>query len=84
MTHGGAIVAFYEIVAMAAARSGAPLPPPLRGVTTSLAIEFLALARACDLLGTGRVLRRGRTLTNVEIDLHADPGTFLVAQALTT
>lgn len=82
MVHGGALAALVDITAMAAAWSGAPLPEKLRGVTTSMAIEFLEPARSIDVLGHGRVLRRGRTLVNVEVDLkHPDETRFAKAIA---
>lgn len=83
MVHGGALAALVDIAAMAAAWSGAPLPEQLRGVTTSLALEFLAPARATDVLAEGRVLRRGRTLVNVEVDLLHPDGARL-AKAIAT
>ena len=83
MVHGGAITALVDITAMAAAWSGAALPANLRGVTTSLAVEFLAPARETDLLGRGSVLRRGRSLVNCEVDVM-HPGGELVAKAIAT
>ncbi|WP_272937674.1 hotdog domain-containing protein, partial [Mycolicibacterium moriokaense] len=41
----------------------------LRGVTTSMSIQFLAPARATDLIAVGRVLRRGKTLVNCDVDV---------------
>jgi uncharacterized protein (TIGR00369 family) len=53
--HGGAIAALADVTVMAAAWAGVSL----RGVTTSMAVQFLAAARATDLIGIGRVLRQG-------------------------
>ncbi len=74
MLHGGALAGLVDIAGMIAAWSGVEeLPAKLRGVTTSLAVEFLAPANETDVLAEGRVLRRGRTLVQVEIDvLHPD------------
>ena len=83
MVHGGAITALVDIAAMAAAWSGAPLPAVLRGVTTSMAVEFLAPARETDLLARGSVLRRGRSLINCEVDV-LQPGGTLIAKAIAT
>nr|EMP14807.2 thioesterase [Gordonia sp. NB41Y] len=74
MVHGGAIAALADIAAMAAAWCGRDLPDRLRGVTTSLALEFLEPARAEDLLGRGRILRRGSTLTACDIDITTAGG----------
>ena len=53
MVHGGAIAAMADVTVMAAAWAGTEVPDSLRGVTTSMAIQFLAPARACDLVGGG-------------------------------
>lgn len=81
MVHGGAIAALADITAMTAAWCGRELPEQLRGVTTSLALEFMEPARAEDLLGSGRILRRGRTLSACEIDITTAGGTR-VAKAI--
>ncbi len=65
MVHGGAIAALADVAVMAAAWAGAEVPDSLRGVTTSMSMQFLAPARATDLIAIGRVLRRGKTLVNV-------------------
>lgn len=81
MVHGGAIAALADVTAMAAAWCGAGLPETLRGVTTSLALEFLEPAYAEDLVARGRARRRGRTLTACEVEIGTASGT-LVALAL--
>lgn len=48
-----------------------------------MAIEFLAPARETDLLGEGRVMRRGRNLVNVEVDI-SDPRGARAAKAIAT
>jgi uncharacterized protein (TIGR00369 family) len=44
MVHGGAIAALADVTVMAAAWAGAEVPDSLRGVTTSMALQFLAPA----------------------------------------
>jgi uncharacterized protein (TIGR00369 family) len=83
MVHGGAIAALVDITVMVAAWCGAALPKSPRGVTTSVAIEFLRPARRTDLIGEGRVLRRGRSLVNCEVDV-LDPQGEKLAKALAT
>jgi uncharacterized protein (TIGR00369 family) len=83
MVHGGALAALVDIVAMAAAWSGAALPEQLRGVTTSLAVQFLAPAQARDVIATGSVLHRGRSLVHLEVDLEDADGTR-IAKAVAT
>ena len=50
MVHGGAIAALADVAVMAAAWAGAEVPDSLRGVTTSMSMQFLAPARATDLI----------------------------------
>ena len=45
--------------------------------------EVLAVARAADLIGVGRVLRRGKTPANCDIDVVTPDGTT-VANAVAT
>jgi uncharacterized protein (TIGR00369 family) len=83
MVHGGAIAALADITVMAAAWAGVQVAESLRGVTTSMALQYLAPARATDLIGVGRVLRRGKTLVNCDVDV-VTPGGELVAKAIAT
>lgn len=83
MVHGGAIAALADVTVMAAAWAGAEVPGSLRGVTTSIALQYLAPARATDLIGVGRVLRRGRTLVNCDVDI-VTAGGEAVAKAIAT
>jgi len=83
MVHGGAIATLADLTVMAAAWCGVQAPPELRGVTVSMALDFMAPARATDVIGIGRVLRRGRSLVNCEAEIVDSEGT-LVAKALAT
>lgn len=81
MVHGGAIATLADVTVMAAAWCGAQAPPDLRGVTVSMTLDFMAPARATDVFGVGRALRRGRSLVNCEADI-VDPDGKLLAKAL--
>lgn len=83
MVHGGAIATLADMTVMAAAWAGAEVPGTLRGVTTSLAMQFLAPARSTDLIGVGRVLRRGKTLVSCDVDIVTPDGEA-VAKAIAT
>jgi uncharacterized protein (TIGR00369 family) len=83
MVHGGAIAALADVAVMAAAWAGADVPDSLRGVTTSMSMQFLAPARATDLIAIGRVLRRGKTLVNCDVDVVTADGEA-VAKAIAT
>jgi uncharacterized protein (TIGR00369 family) len=83
MVHGGAIAALADVTVMAAAWAGVLAAESLRGVTTSMAMQFLSPARATDLIGVGRVLRRGKTLVNCDVDVVTPDGEA-VAKAIAT
>jgi uncharacterized protein (TIGR00369 family) len=83
MVHGGAIAALADVTVMAAAWVGAEVPDSPRGVTTFMAMQFLAPARSTDLIGVGRVLRRGKTLVNCDVDIITPDGES-VAKAIAT
>ena len=48
-----------------------------------MAVQFLASARATDLIAIGRVLRRGKTLVNCDVDVVTPDGDA-VAKAIAT
>jgi uncharacterized protein (TIGR00369 family) len=83
MVHGGAIATLADLTVMAAAWCGAQVPDSMRGVTVSMALQYLAPAHATDLFGVGRVLRRGRYLVNCEAEI-VDSSGELVAKAIAT
>ena len=83
MVHGGAIATLADLTVMAAAWCGADAPASMRGVTVSMALDFMAPAQATDVIGVGRALRRGRSLVNCEAEI-VDPEGKLVAKALAT
>lgn len=83
VVHGGAIATLIDTAAMVAAWAGAEVPETLRGSTVSLAVTYLAPAAGEDATATARVLRRGRRLTNVAVDVHTAGGTH-VASAIVT
>jgi uncharacterized protein (TIGR00369 family) len=83
MVHGGAIAALADVTVMAAAWAGVEAAPSLRGVTVSMAMQFLAPARATDLIGVGRVLHQGRSLVSCDVEVVTPDGD-LVAKAIAT
>ncbi len=83
MVHGGAIAALADVAVMAAAWAGAQVPDSLRGVTTSMSMQFLSPARATDLIAIGRVLRRGKSLVHCDVDVETADGDP-VAKAIAT
>jgi uncharacterized protein (TIGR00369 family) len=83
MVHGGAIATLADLTVMAAAWCGAPAPESFRGATVSMALDYMAPARATDLIGEGKVLRRGKSLVNCEADVLRPDGER-VAKAIAT
>lgn len=72
VVHGGALATLIDTAAMAAAWSGAELPEQLRGSTVALSVQYLAPAVGRDLRAEARVLRRGRSLVFVDVEVSAD------------
>lgn len=83
MVHGGAIATLADVTVMAAAWAGVREAHSLRGVTVAMSIQFLAPARATDLIGVGRVLRQGKSLVNCDVDILTPDGDA-VAKAIAT
>ena len=81
--HGGAIASLIDTTAMVAAWSGAPVPEQLRGTTVGITVSYLAAATGEDLLATARVLRRGRSLVYLDVDVRNHSGRA-VAKGLVT
>lgn len=83
VVHGGAVATLIDTAAMAAAWAGAEVPDELRGATVSLSVNYLAPADGRDVTASARVVRRGRRLVNVHVDVHTGDGTQ-VAVAIVT
>ena len=83
MVHGGAISGLVDIAATAAAWSGANPSGAPRGTTVGFSINFLAAARAQELIAGARVIRRGKTLSVIDVEVK-DAGGEAVARALVT
>jgi len=81
--HGGAIASLIDTSAMVAAWSGATASADTRGTTVALTVNYLAAAQKEDIQATARVLRRGRSLIYLDVEVHSASGT-LVAKGLVT
>jgi uncharacterized protein (TIGR00369 family) len=81
--HGGAIASLIDTAAMVAAWSDAEVPDTLRGTTVGLTVTYLAAAAAEDLAATATVLRRGRNLAYLDVDVRTASGEA-VAKGLVT
>ena len=68
VVHGGAVSALVDTAAMAASWSAIEFDgEPPKGTTVGLTVDFLAAARAQNLVADARVLRRGRSLCFCEV-----------------
>lgn len=83
IVHGGAIAVLIDTAVAAAAWAGAAVPDRLRGCTVALTVSYLELVEADDLIAHASVLRRGRRLVDVEVDVRSGSGTR-AAKALAT
>jgi uncharacterized protein (TIGR00369 family) len=81
--HGGAVASLIDTAAMVAAWSGGEVPDKLRGSTVGLTISYLAPADGEDLEATATVLRRGRNIVHVDVDVRTASGAA-VAKGLVT
>lgn len=81
--HGGAIASLIDTAAMVAAWSDASVPENLRGTTVSLTVTYLAPAQHEDIQATARVLRRGRSLVYLDVEVHSVSGNS-IARGLVT
>ncbi|MGI9057899.1 MAG: PaaI family thioesterase [Ktedonobacteraceae bacterium] len=83
IVHGGAIASLIDTAAMVAAWSGAEVPTKARGTTVNLSIAYLAAAEKEDLQAIARVLRRGRSLVYLDVEVRSASGNA-VARGLVT
>jgi uncharacterized protein (TIGR00369 family) len=83
VVHGGALASLVDTAAMAAAWSDAEVPEQLRGTTVALTISYVAPAKGEDLKAEASVLRRGRNLCFLEVEVRTSSGS-VVAKGLVT
>jgi uncharacterized protein (TIGR00369 family) len=83
LVHGGAIGALVDVTATAAAWSRAELARQPRGTTVALTINYLNAAHGRDLVATGTIVQRGRSIVVCEVGVDDGAGTA-VARALVT
>jgi uncharacterized protein (TIGR00369 family) len=85
VVHGGAISTLIDVAAVAAAFSAVEYDgEPPRGTTVGLTVDFLAAARAQEVLAEARVLRRGSSLIFIEVKASGGADGALVATGLVT
>jgi uncharacterized protein (TIGR00369 family) len=72
--HGGVAASTIGIVGALAAEAGSPPAPGLEAGTLDLAVVYLAAAIGEDIVAEGRVLRRGKEITYVDVAVRNDAG----------
>lgn len=83
IVHGGAIASLIDTAAAVAAWSNTEVPAKIRGVTVNLTVTYLAVASKEDLLAIARVLRRGRNLVYLDVEVMSAAGSA-IARGLVT
>ena len=83
VVHGGAIATLIDTTATCAAWATPTPPENLRGTTVALNVSYLTAADGADLKAEARVLRRGRNLSFIDIDVTDGEGN-LVAKGSAT
>jgi uncharacterized protein (TIGR00369 family) len=84
--HGGSIMALADHVAGCLFNTDPRIPVAgATGLTTDFNVSFLRAAEPGEaIVATGTVLRRGRTLTSMQIDVHAERSGRTIATCRTT
>src|SRR4051812_2259287 len=72
--HGGAIASLIDTAGMTAAWGDETPVEQAAGATVSMAVDYVAAARGSDLLAKARVVRRGRSLCFVLVEVADDDG----------
>ncbi len=72
--HGGVAASTIGIAGALAAGAGAEATSGLESGTLDLAVVYLAAAIGEDIVACGRVLRRGKEITYVDVAVHNDAG----------
>ena len=83
VVHGGAIGTLIDTAATAAAWATPTPPENLRGTTVGLNVSYLTAADGVDLRAEARVLRRGRNLSFIDVEVTDGEGK-LVAKGTAT
>ena len=83
IVHGGAIASLIDTSAAVAAWSNTDIPEKIRAVTVNLTVTYLAVASKEDLLAVARVLRRGRNLVYLDVEVRSASGSA-IARGLVT
>lgn len=82
VVHGGAIASLIDTAAVVAVWSNVSADVT-RGATASMTVNYLSGAERVDLLAEARVIRRGRSVVFVDIDVTSPAGERIAKGLLT-
>ena len=82
VVHGGAIATLIDTAAVAAVWSDVD-PKVTRGATASMTVNYLAAAQSVDLIAEAQVIRRGRSVVFVDVDVFSS-GNERIAKGVVT
>ena len=77
VVHGGAIATLIDSAASCAAWATPTPPENMRGSTAALNVNYLAAADGADLKAEARVLKRGKSLTFIDVEVSDGSGRLL-------
>lgn len=83
VVHGGVISSLVDTAAALAAWCTPDGSVLSAGTTVGLSVDFLRAARGTDLRASARVIKRGRSLCFIDVEV-TDPGGDLVAKGIVT
>ncbi len=81
LVHGGAIASLIDSVGVLAIK--ATLPEAIGGSTVSMTVNYLAPARQIDLIAEAHIIRRGRSIVFLDVDVFAPDGERIAKGQLT-
>jgi uncharacterized protein (TIGR00369 family) len=82
VVHGGAIASLIDTAGVVAVWSNVD-PSATRGATASMTVNYLAAAERVDLIAEARVIRRGRSVVFIDVDVSS-PGGEPIAKGMVT
>ena len=81
LVHGGAIASLIDSAGVLAIK--ATVPDAIGGATVSMTVNYLAPAQQIDLIAEARIIRRGRSLVFLDVDVLAPDGERVAKGQLT-
>ena len=83
LVHGGVIAALIDKAGTAAAWSYQDIDADARGATVGLTVNYLMGANSCDLTATAEVVRRGGSITVIDVTVQNPDGDLIAKGPVT-